>query len=94
MQTVIRQMFKTLVLIVGVGAVSYALTDIENESIFLSVALPIVVLMSLISFAIWMVLFVHKMGIDNNEGIQKVENNAPLQGSDIAHARPLVLAVI
>ena len=75
-------MFKALVLIILAGVISYAFTDIENKSIFLSVVLPIVVLMSLISFVIWLVLVVNKSGIDRNEGMQKVENNAPISPDD------------
>jgi len=75
-------MFKVLIVILAVGGTSYAFTDLESQSGLLSVVLPIIVFVSLVSFVIWLVLFIREMGIDKDEGIRKVENNAPLSPHD------------
>ena len=79
----IDQMLKSLIVILLVGVLSYAFTDIDSQSLLLSVVLPIVVLMSIISAAIWLVLLFRMIGLDDRRGIQKVENNAPITPGDI-----------
>jgi len=76
-------MFKVLTGIMAVGASAYVFTDIDSQSVFPSVLLPLLVFFSIVAFAIWLVLFIQKAGLDNDEGIQKVENNAPIVPDDI-----------
>lgn len=75
-------MFKAFIIIVFVGVASYAFTDLGSDSAFLSIILPVWVLVSLVSFAIWPVLLIHKTGLDKEQGIQKIENNAPITPND------------
>ena len=76
-------MFKSLIIILAIGVTSYVFTDLDGESTLVSVVLPIIVFMSLVSFAIWLVIFIRKTGLDKEESIQKVENNAPISPDDI-----------
>lgn len=76
-------MLKALTIIVAVGVTSYAFSDLGGESAILSIFLPIIVFVSLLSFAVWLVVFIRETGLDNREGIQKVENNAPISPDDI-----------
>lgn len=57
-------MFKSLVIIVITGGVSFILTDIESESAFRSVVSPLVAVLSAMALAVWLVLLFHKDGID------------------------------
>lgn len=66
-----------------IGVTAYTFTEIESESVFLSVVLPIIVFLSLVSSMTWLAVLFHKMGVDKNQGIQKVENNAPISPGDI-----------
>ncbi len=76
-------MFKVLIVILVSGGLAYAFADLKSQSVLLSVILPIVVFVSLVSFVIWLVLFICDTGMDKNEGIQKVENNAPVSPDDL-----------
>jgi len=76
-------MFKVLTGVIAVGALAWVFADIDSQSVFSSVLLPLLVFFAIVSFAIWLVLFIHKTGLDKDEGIQKVENNAPIAPDDI-----------
>jgi hypothetical protein len=75
-------MLKSLIIIIPVGVLSYTFTDVETQSLLQSVVLPIAVLMSIISAVIWLVLLFSMIGVDENRGIQKIENNAPISPDD------------
>jgi len=76
-------MFKAPAGIIVVGALAFVLTDIDSQSVFSSVLLPLLVFFSIVSFAVWLVLFIHKTGLGKGGGIQKVENSAPIAPDDI-----------
>jgi hypothetical protein len=76
-------MFKALFFIVATAAAAYTFTDLESDSAFLSIVLPVVFVLSLIAFALWVALFINRNGLDKQEGIQKVENNAPVSPDDM-----------
>jgi len=76
-------MFKALFYIVATAGMAYAFTDLKSDSAFLSIILPIVFALSFIAFALWVALFINKTGLDKQDGIQKVENNAPVSPNDL-----------
>jgi cation transporter-like permease len=76
-------MFKVPTGIIVVGALAWVFTDIDSQSVFSSVLLPLLVFLSIVAFAIWLALFIHKTGLDKDEGIQNVESNAPIAPDDI-----------
>jgi hypothetical protein len=76
-------MFRTLFIICITGLAALYFTDIDGASLVHSVVLPFVVLASLIAFAVWLVLFVHRAGLEKAGGEQKVENNATITPDDL-----------
>ncbi len=57
-------MIKSLLLIVASAGVSLHYSDLESESAFYSVLLPVVAVISLISLTLWCVLLFHRRGIN------------------------------
>ena len=76
-------MFKALAAIIAIGVVAYAVADIDGQSALFAVLLPLVMFLSIVLFAIWLVLFIHRAGLYKEKGIQKVENSAPVASDDI-----------
>ncbi|MCP4877742.1 MAG: hypothetical protein GY896_19985 [Gammaproteobacteria bacterium] len=56
-------MIKVLALILVIGGTSIYYTDMESESALASVLLPILVVISLIALALWLVTLFHNRGI-------------------------------
>jgi uncharacterized membrane protein YgcG len=56
-------MIKSLIIIIIIGITSFSYTNIESNSVFLSVALPILFFISLVALAIWFVAFFNKNNI-------------------------------
>jgi hypothetical protein len=73
---------KSLIIIVTTGAVSFAFTDVKSDSAFLSLMLPVVVLLSAIALAIWVVLLVHRSGIDQHVDGRNGDIHAPIAPDD------------
>jgi len=57
-------MIKALAIILIVGALSIYNADLESGSVFFSILLPIVAVVSLIALALWIVTHFHKKGIN------------------------------
>jgi uncharacterized membrane protein YgcG len=57
-------MFRGLLIILAVAVPSFYFTDISSESVLRSVLLPIVDLLVVLAFAIWLVLFLRNSGLD------------------------------
>ena len=57
-------MIKALLIILLAGAVSIYNSDLDSESVFPSVLLPVVSVLSLIALALWMVACFHRKGIE------------------------------
>lgn len=75
-------MLRAFIIIVITAGASYAFTDLDSSSTFLSVVLPVLLLVSVILFALWTALFMCKIGIDRDECMQKAQNDAPIAPDD------------
>lgn len=75
-------MFRALIVIILTGGTSLALTDLDSRSLFPSVVMPTVVLVSLISFAIWLVFFLNRTGLDKSGGISETQDHSPISPDD------------
>lgn len=56
-------MIRALLVILALAGVSFYYTDIGGDSVLASVLLPIVLVLSLIALALWLVLLFHRRGI-------------------------------
>lgn len=56
-------MIKSLITIISIGIASFTYTNIESNSVFLSIALPISFFISLVALAVWFVMLFHKNDI-------------------------------
>ena len=59
---------KSLIIICAVGFLSFANINGSSPNVFFSVILPIVVLLSVISLALWVVIFLYNIGHNQSGG--------------------------
>ncbi len=59
-------MFLSLAIILSVGAVSVYFTDLNSETALHSLFLPIIDLFSFLALALWIVIFLHRRGIQQS----------------------------
>ena len=57
-------MIKSLFVILTAGGLSIYYSDLDSESSFSSILLPIIAVISLIALALWLVTFFHNRGIN------------------------------
>jgi hypothetical protein len=57
-------MIKSLLTIIVVGGISFYYTDIESPSLLLSIFLPIINFLALLTLGFWFVTLFHKIGIN------------------------------
>jgi len=58
-------MFKSILIIITIGAVSFLYTDIESSSTIYSAILPLVDFVDLFALAIWFVVLFNRHGISH-----------------------------
>jgi hypothetical protein len=59
-------MLRSLIVMLVLGGLSFYHTDLGSESVWRSLVLPLLDFFFLVALAVWLVLFFHRRGIDQN----------------------------
>ena len=68
-------MFKSIFIIIAVGAASFFYTDIESTSTLYSAILPFVDFIALVAMATWFVVLLHRQGINQAICSNSIDSN-------------------
>ena len=61
-------MIKGLIIIITIGSISFIFTDVKSPSVFFSVMLPLGTFIALVALAIWWVVLLYKLGVNQTSG--------------------------
>ena len=74
-------MIRSLILILAIGATSIHFTELDHDSAFFSVLLPLLALLSLLALALWLVTWFHRRGIRQTTNPETGSVDFPGDGS-------------
>lgn len=69
-------MFKSIFIIIAVGAISFYYTDLNSTSKFYSSILPLVDFIAMVALAIWFVVLFYLQGVNQTTGSGNLDTNA------------------